>query len=231
MLEFKNVSWKAGKKDVIKNISFVVEPGELVSIIGASGAGKSTIFKLLIGEIRPTHGDIQLNNFSLKDISLASLQNYRRQIGIVFQDFRLLSKKTTYENIAFPLEVCGQESEVRRKIPKLLQLVGLEDKKKQFPHELSGGERQRLAIARALVHEPQILIADEPTGNLDPKNAREIAELFYNLNKKNDLTILIATHDPFLVKFLSPRVIRLQEGEVLFDRKHCSPQEAFEGII
>ncbi len=231
MLEFQDVSFSIQGTEVLKNISFEVVPGEMVALLGASGAGKSSIFRLLIGEWRPSLGSIKVDNFALENLSLDSLQKYRRQIGIVFQDFRLLPQKTVFENVAFALEVCGEEKQISNKVPELLKLVGMWDKRNQFPATLSGGEAQRTAIARALVHDPKILIADEATGNLDPKNSREIAELFGKLHEKKDLTILFATHDIILIETLSPRIIRLEKGVMKFDELHCDPKKAFAGLM
>jgi cell division transport system ATP-binding protein len=231
MLEFQNVSLSLQKKEVLKNVNFIINPGEIVAILGASGTGKTSIFRLLLGELKPTLGSIQLDNFALEKLSYSNLQKYRRQIGVVFQDFQLLPQKTVYENVAFALEVCGEEDEISKKVPELLKLVGLWDKKNQFPDSLSGGEKQRTAIARALVHNPKLLIADEATGNLDPQNSKEIAALMQTLYKEKKLTILFATHDPILVQELRPRVIRLEEGKVLFDKKEISLQEAFVGMV
>jgi cell division transport system ATP-binding protein len=200
--------------------------------LGESGAGKSSIFRLLIGEWKPTLGSITLDDIALETLSLGNLQKYRRQIGVVFQDFRLLPKKTVYENVAFALEVCGEkEKKIKQKVPPLLRLVGLWEQRNQFPHALSGGESQRVAIARALVHAPKILIADEATGNLDPKNAREIADIFARLHQKEKLTIIFATHDPTLVLRTIPRVIRIDKGMILFDQKSCPPEKAFQGLL
>ncbi len=231
MLIFKNVGLKINQNQVLSGLNFSVKPGESVAILGASGAGKSSLFSLLIGEKKPTRGEILLDEISLGELSFASVQHYRRQIGIVFQDFRLLPQKTVFENIAFALEVCGESSLVPIKVPPLLELVGLQDKAKSFPHELSGGERQRAAIARAMVHEPKILIADEATGNLDPKNSAEIAEVFKKLNQETGLTLLFAAHDPILIQKLEPRVIRLEKGKVLFDQHKCDLKKAFSGLL
>ncbi|MCF7917450.1 ATP-binding cassette domain-containing protein [Candidatus Gracilibacteria bacterium] len=231
MLEFQNVSLSVGRKEVLQNISFSLVPGEIVAILGESGAGKSSIFRLLLGEWKPTLGSIKLDEIVLEKLSLENLQKYRRQIGVVFQDFRLLAKKTVFENIAFALEVCGEESKISKKVPELLKLVGLSQQKDQFPDSLSGGEKQRVAIARALVHTPKILIADEATGNLDPKNSREIAELFSRLHKDQGLTIVFASHDPTLVMRTNPRIIRLEKGRILFDEKNCPPERAFAGLL
>jgi cell division transport system ATP-binding protein len=172
-----------------------------------------------------------LDDFLLRDLSSSSLQLYRRQIGVIFQDFRLLPQKTVFENIAFALQVCGEESLIMDRVPELIDLVGLKDQAHRFPRELSGGEKQRVAIARALVHDPKILLADEPTGNLDPKNSREIGEIFKKLSQEKGLTLLFATHDPLLVQKLNPRVIRLEKGKVQFDERRCPLEKAFAGII
>lgn len=231
MLKFDKVSLELGHNVVLRDISFEVMPGEMVAVLGISGAGKSSLFRLLTGETSPTKGQILLDRFSLADLNAASLQKYRRQIGIAFQDFRLLPKKTVFDNIAFALEVCGMDDLIEARVPELLDLVGLSHRKNAFPHELSGGEKQRTAIARSLVHYPKILIADEITGNLDPKNSRDIADLLLHLNATRGMTILFSTHDPILVEQLVPRVVRLEEGKVLFDKKECSLGKAFEGII
>lgn len=231
MLTFKNVGLSLGGSKVLSALNFSVKPGEVVAILGASGAGKSSLFSLLIGEKKPSEGEILLDEISLGDLSFTSVQHYRRQIGIIFQDFRLLPQKTVFENIAFALEVCGKADQVPARVPELMRLVGLESKKDRFPKELSGGERQRVSIARALAHDPKILIADEATGNLDPKNSREIAELLHYLNQKTNLTLMFATHDPVMVQKLNPRVIRLESGEVRFDKHQCPLKEAFADLL
>jgi len=231
MLRFQDVSFTAGQNLILQDINFTVSPGEVVAVLGESGAGKSTLFKLLIAEKRPTKGTIEVDDFSLESLSFNSIQSYRRQIGIVFQDFRLLPNKTVFQNVAFALEVCGEEAHIKKKVIPLLKLVGLDKKAKQFPRELSGGEKQRVAIARALVHDPKILIADEATGNLDPKSSREISLLLKKINEEKNITILFSTHDPVMVLELFPRVIRLEEGKILFDEVSCNYEKAFSGII
>lgn len=231
MLKFDQVFLELGNQVVLRNISFEINPGEMVALLGVSGAGKSSIFKLLTGELQPTKGKILLDSFLLSDITASSLQRYRRQIGIAFQEFRLLPKKSVFDNVAFALEVCGDEDQIQKKVPELLDLVGLSHRMNAFPKELSGGEKQRTAIARSLVHDPKILIADEITGNLDPKNSREVAELLHHLHLTQNLTVLFSTHDPVLVETLTPRVIRLEDGKILFDEKECSLSRAFEGIL
>ncbi|MBT3349153.1 ATP-binding cassette domain-containing protein [bacterium] len=231
MLEFENVGLRIGKTEVLKNLSFTVLPGEMVAFLGISGAGKSSLFHLLVGEKRATDGSIKLDDYLLDRLSANSVQKYRRQIGVVFQDFRLLPQKSVFDNVAFALEVCGEDEKISSRVPKLLEIVGLQHRSNAFPHELSGGEKQRTAIARALVHDPKILIADEATGNLDPKNSREIAHLFKKLNQEQGLTILFSTHDLVLVSGTNPRVIRLAHGEILFDKARCSVETAFDGIL
>ncbi len=231
MLKFEKVSLSIGRDEILRDLSFEILPGELVALLGASGAGKSSVFHLLTGEKKPTIGSIKLDEFALQNVSRTSLQNYRRQIGIVFQNFRLLKEKTVFENVAFALEVCGEEDLITHKVPELLDLVGLASKMHRFPRELSGGEIQRVGIARALIHDPKLLIADEATGNLDPKSSREIADVFAKLNKEQRLTILFATHDPVLVERLTPRVIRLEKGKILFDKKSGKAKELFKGIL
>ena len=231
MLHFQKVSLSINKKEVLSNLNFKISPKEIVAVLGASGAGKSSIFKLLIAECKPTIGQIRLDDFSLQDLSSSSMGTYRRQIGVIFQDFRLLPQKTVFENIAFALEVCGETNHLPQKVNRLIKLVGLEKQTNLFPHELSGGQKQRVAIGRSLIHNPKILIADEPTGNLDPRNSREIAQLLKAINQEQNITIFIATHDPLLVNVLMPRVIRLEEGKILFDEKVCPVENAFGGII
>jgi cell division transport system ATP-binding protein len=231
MLKFDQISLELGKQCILQNISFEVQPKEMVALLGISGAGKSSIFRLLTGELRPTSGRIFLDNFLLSDLTPSSLQQYRRQIGIAFQDFRLLSQKTVFDNISFALEVCGEEEKIFQKVPELLDLVGLSHRADAFPDELSGGEKQRTAIARSLVHDPKLLIADEITGNLDPKNSRDIADLLQHLHLTRGLTVLFSTHDPVLVEAIVPRVIRLEDGKILFDEKDCPLEKAFRGVM
>lgn len=231
MLRFENIGFRIEKNEVLRDISFSITPGEIVGIIGESGAGKSTIFKLLIGEVRPTSGRIFVDDISLGEIAPGDIQRYRRQIGVVFQDFRLLPHKTVFENVAFALEVCDKEFEIGHRVPEVLQMVGLQGKEDQFPSTLSGGEKQRLAIARALIHNSPVLIADEPTGNLDPRNAREIGELFKRLNKEHGLTIICATHDPRLVDILRPRILKIQQGSLLPEQAFLSINDVFDGML
>ena len=230
MLRLQNISLENGDREILKSIDFEINPGEIVALLGPSGAGKSSIFRILTGEAAPSSGSATLDDFVIHALDRPNLQKYRRQIGIVFQDFRLLESKTVFENVAFALEICGQNHLIAKKVPELLDLVGLAGLEKKFPAELSGGQCQRVAIARALVHDPKIIFADEPTGNLDPKNSAEIADLFLTLHAQISATILLATHDPVLVNRTNPRVIRIGNGKILFDQKKCSIEKAFAGI-
>lgn len=231
MLSIQKLSLKRAEKTILKDLNFKIAPGEMVAIIGASGAGKSSLFRILLGETKPSKGAVLLDEINLNDLNFISLQQYRRQIGVVFQEFKLLPKKTVFENVAFALEVCGKAHEINQKVPELLAQVGLSDRSGAFPHELSGGESQRTAIARALAQDPKIIIADEATGNLDPKNAREIAQLFQALNQEKGLTIVFSTHDPEFINQTKPRIIRLEKGTILFDLHDISVQNAFEGLL
>lgn len=220
MITFQDVSKVYNHSSVaLEDVSFKINPNEFVSIVGRSGAGKSTIIKLLIGEEKPTKGRIFFGQYEVNKLKNSELPALRRHIGIVFQDFRLLPNKTAYENVAFALEVAGRpSSEIRDLVPQVLDMVGLADKAKNFPHELSGGEKQRVAIARAMVHRPEVIIADEPTGNLDPFHTAEIINL---LLKINDLgtTVILATHDKEIINSLEKRVITLDHGRIIRDEE------------
>ena len=214
MLEFKQVSLKKGGEIILNKINFTIDTEEMVAILGDSGAGKSSIFKLLIAEELNYEGIVSIDDFDLKSLSFKSIQDYRRQIGIIFQDFKLLPGKDVWENIAYPLEA-SQEFNNKQAINKLINFVGLQGKERSFPSELSGGEQQRVAIARALVHEPKVIIADEPSGNLDRRNTKKLIELFQKIYQEKGTTIIFATHDHFLVKKLNPRVIEIINGEIV----------------
>jgi len=220
MITFQDVSKVYNHSSVaLEDVSFKINPNEFVSIVGRSGAGKSTIIKLLIGEEKTTKGRIFFGQYEVNKLKNSELPALRRHIGIVFQDFRLLPNKTAYENVAFALEVAGRpSSEIRDLVPQVLDMVGLADKAKNFPHELSGGEKQRVAIARAMVHRPEVIIADEPTGNLDPFHTAEIINL---LLKINDLgtTVILATHDKEVINSLERRVITLDHGRIIRDEE------------
>jgi len=204
---------------VLDNISFSVKLGELVSIVGHSGAGKTTLLKLILGEEAPTKGNVFFESVDIHTLGKKNISDIRRRIGMVFQDFKLLPNKTAYENIAFAMEVAGKsDEEIDADTPQVLELVGLEDKPWNFPHELSGGEKQRVAIARAIVNQPDIIIADEPTGNLDPINTFEIVEIFKKINDMGK-TVILTTHNKGVIDALGRRVITLDGGKIIRDDK------------
>lgn len=203
----------------LSNVNFFVEQGEFVFIIGASGAGKSTITKLILREEMPSSGSITINTTDITQIPNKELPYYRRTVGVVFQDFRLLSNKSVFDNVAFALQVTGASSrEIRRKVPEVLSIVGLTHKAKVRADELSGGEKQRVALARAIINNPPVLLADEPTGNLDPVNAAEIMKIL-NLINKSGTTILIVTHASEIVDKMRRRVIEIDRGVIVRDQK------------
>jgi cell division transport system ATP-binding protein len=219
MIVFENVTKKYGKTPVLDKVNLAIENGEFVSLIGPSGAGKSTFVYTLIGAEKIDTGSIIVDGYTVNTMKDRAIQFYRRRIGVVFQDYKLLPQKNVYENISFALEVCGFErDDIKKRVPEVLDIVGLKTKAKQFPHQLSGGERQRVAIARALVHNPGLIVADEPTGNLDPKTAHEIIELLLKINAEGT-TILLTTHNKDLVDFIKRRVVTLEDGKVVNDRK------------
>lgn len=205
--------------DALRNISIRINKGEFVFIVGKSGSGKSTFIKLLLKELAPSTGKIYVGGRQVTNLKRRQVSLYRRQIGVVFQDFRLLKNKTVYENIAFAQEILGLPGrEIEHNVHVMLDMVGLLDKEKAYPGELSGGEQQRVAIARALVNQPVILLADEPTGNLDPQNAWDIMELLQEVNKSGT-TVVVVTHNNDIVDVMQKRVIRLDDGELIRDEK------------
>jgi cell division transport system ATP-binding protein len=216
MIQFINVTKTYENKAVgIEDVNVNVKPGEFVSLVGRSGAGKSTFIKLLTGEERPTKGRILFGSYEVNKLEDSELSQLRRQIGIVFQDFRLLANKTAFENVAFALEVGGRpQSEIEEFVPQVLDMVGLVSKRSHFPHQLSGGEKQRVAIARAMIHHPAVIIADEPTGNLDSKSGAEILKLLGELNKDLKVTVLIVTHDKEIAA-QAKRQIQMKDGEIV----------------
>ena len=219
MIYFDNVSkiYNDGRSVALEGISFQVAPKEFVSIVGHSGAGKTTLLKMLIAEDRPTQGQVFFESLDIHKIPRSKLPKYRRKIGTVFQDFKLLPHMTAYENIAFAMEASGRtDEEIRENVPQALALVDLEDKIWNFPDELSGGEKQRVAIARAIVNQPDIIIADEPTGNLDPIATYEVVQI---LKKINDLgtTVIMTTHNKGVIDELGRRVITMDEGRIVRD--------------
>lgn len=220
MIEFKNVS-KIYDNNVkaLSDVSVNIEAGEFVFLVGASGAGKSTFIKMLLKEVEPTSGEIIVADKNLADIKRKQTPYYRRKIGMVYQDFRLIPNLNVYENVAFAMKVVeASPKDIRRRVPMVLSLVGLSHKYKMFPHELSGGEQQRVSLARAIVNNPSVLIADEPTGNLDPDTASEIMGLLDDINKSGT-TILMATHAQDIVNDMKKRVIAMERGEVVRDEK------------
>lgn len=221
MIHFEHVK-KAYSKEVVAldNINLDIKPKEFVCIVGQSGAGKSTLVKLINREEEPTEGKIEVGGMDYEKFPKKNVPYLRRKIGIVYQDFKLLPKKNVFENVAYALEVAGvRGKEIKDRVPKILQLVGLLKNAKSIPSELSGGEAQRVAIARALVHHPRILIADEPTGNLDPKNAWEIIDLLLKINEIDGTTVLLTTHNKEIVNNLKKRVVTLSNGKITKDQK------------
>ena len=220
MIELRNVTKEYSKGHAALNgVSVKIERGEFVFIVGDSGSGKSTLIKLIMKELNPTEGTIIVNGQNLNRMKHRNIAKYRRGLGVVFQDFRLLKDRSIYENIAFALRVTETPTRViKKKVPAALSLVGLAQKYKSFPKELSGGEQQRVAIARAIVNEPAILLADEPTGNLDPKTSREIMKLLEEINARGT-TVLVVTHDQAIVNTMKKRVIRMQKGIITEDEK------------
>ncbi len=221
MINIKNAS-KAyiGQNRVLQDIDLHIAPGEFVSIVGQSGAGKTTLVRILIGEERVDSGQILIGDWDITKISKPEVPFLRRQIGVIFQDFKLLPKKTLEENVAFALEVSGSSrGKIKKIVPSVMKIVGLDDKKTRYPHEVSGGEKQRTAIARALVHQPKILLADEPTGNLDAINANEIIELLLRINKFGT-TVILVTHNKEIVNRLNRRVVTMEQGRIISDQAH-----------
>jgi cell division transport system ATP-binding protein len=221
MITLENISKSYDRKHkVIKDVSLAIKPGEFVSIVGQSGAGKTTLVRLLIGEERADEGKVMIGDWDITRLRRREIPYLRRQIGVIFQDFKLLPKKTLEENVAFALQVSGgKPDKIKKVVPSVLKIVGLDDKKKRYPHEVSGGEKQRAAIARALVHQPKILLADEPTGNLDAINADEIINLLLRINKVGT-TVILVTHNKEIVNRLNRRVVTMENGQIISDQEH-----------
>lgn len=219
MIHFQKVCKSYDDHIVLHNVNLKIEAGEFVSVIGASGAGKSTIFHLLMGADTPTSGAIKIDGIDLATLDATALQLYRRKVGMVWQSFKLLPKKTVFENVAFALEAIDEDDPgILLKVDEILEMVGLSKMAYKFPSQLSGGERQRCAIARALVHAPNLIIADEPTGNLDPKTSLEIIDIFKQINKKG-VTVILATHDTHIVDAIHERVVEIRGGRVVRDEQ------------
>ena len=219
MIEFLDVvkSYGTGNK-ALDGVSMSIEDGEFVFLVGPSGSGKSTIIKLITGELKPTSGAVHVNGYSLERIRKREIPFLRRTVGVVFQDFRLIQTKTVFENVAFAMRVVGaRERDIKERVPYVLDLVGLDTKARSFPNQMSGGEQQRLAIARALVNHPSTIIADEPTGNLDPERSLEIVTLLQEINNLGT-TVLVVTHDMEVVSRFGKRVLTLNEGRIESDR-------------
>lgn len=218
MIEFKDVTKRYANGTIgLQDASFRIEKGEFIFIIGPSGSGKSTLLKLILHEEVPTEGEVFVNGFSIHSMDRSEIPYLRRGLGIVFQDFRLLPNKTVYDNVAFAMQIVeAQPREIRRQVPVALALVGLSKKARAYPDQLSGGEQQRVAVARALVNNPGVLIADEPTGNLDPATSWEIMQLLEEINQRGT-TVVIATHEKAIVDEMKKRVLRLDFGQIAQD--------------
>lgn len=220
MVIFKNVSKiYTGQQTALKDVNLHIHPGEFISIVGQSGTGKTTLVKLILAEERPSGGHIIIGGWDITNIKQREIPTLRKQIGVVFQDFKLLPRKTLFENVAFALEVSGEKQEkIKEIVPQVLRIVGLEGKMSRFPNQISGGEQQRVVVARSLAHRPKILVADEPTGNLDSINSRDIIEL---LKKINDFgtTVILVTHNREIVNDLNRRVITLEDGIIISDKE------------
>ena len=218
MIQFTDVtkSYTEGNT-ALNGVNLQIEDGEFVFLVGPSGSGKSTIMKIITGELKPTSGQVHVNGFNLEHIRKRDIPHMRRTLGVVFQDFRLINKMTVYDNVAYAMRVIGaREAEIRERVPYVLELVGLTGKERRHPNEMSGGEQQRLAIARALVNNPSTIIADEPTGNLDPARSYELMSLLQEINNLGT-TMLVVTHEQELVRHFDKRVIAIDEGFVISD--------------
>ncbi len=217
MIYFDRVSKRYGPTTALEDITLSIAPKEFLSIVGHSGAGKTTLLKLLLAEERPTDGSVFFESVDVNNLPLSALHHYRRKIGTVFQDFRLIPNKTAYENIAFAMEATGRsDEEIASDVPYILELVNLADKASHFPDQLSGGEKQRIAIGRAIINQPDVIVADEPTGNLDPVNTYEIVEILKKINSMGT-TIIITTHNKGVVDAIGKRVITMDAGKIARD--------------
>lgn len=221
MIKYKNVSKiYPGDAPALENVNLHIKNGEFISVVGQSGAGKSTLLKLLYAEEKPTTGDVIFDKKNIVDLKNRKLPYHRRKIGTVFQDFKLLPKRTLFENIAFAMEVSGKTNEeIEEDVSKILDIVNLIDKAEKYPLEVSGGEQQKVALARALVNKPKVLIADEPTGNLDPISTWEIIQLLLKINEFGT-TVMLATHNKGIVDKINKRVVAIDKGRVIRDDKH-----------
>lgn len=204
----------------LENVSLTIQPKEFVSIVGHSGAGKTTLLKMLLAEERPTEGSVFFEEVDIHDLPRSALHHYRRKIGTIFQDFRLIPNRTAYENIAYAMEAVGKSDEdIASDVPYILDLVDLGDKANHFPHQLSGGEQQRVAIGRAIINQPDVIVADEPTGNLDPMNTYDVIEILKKINELGT-TVLLTTHNKGVVDAMGRRVITMEKGKIARDDAH-----------
>jgi len=217
MIYFDKVTKRYGDTNALEDVTLSIAPKEFVSIVGHSGAGKTTLLKLLLAEERPSEGAVFFESINVNDLPSSALHHYRRKIGMVFQDFRLIPNKTAYENIAFAMEAAGRsDSEIASDVPYILELVNLGDKATHFPDQLSGGEKQRIAIGRAIINQPDLIVADEPTGNLDPINAYEIVEILKKINELGT-TVIITTHNKGVIDAIGRRVVTIDRGKMVRD--------------
>ncbi|MCL5666880.1 MAG: cell division ATP-binding protein FtsE [Patescibacteria group bacterium] len=219
MIKFEKVTKHYSKNKALDDVNLEIHHGEFISLVGLSGAGKSTLMKLIIGEEQIDGGKILIDDIDISQVRKSDLPYLRRKIGVIFQDMKLLPRRTAYENVAFAMEVCGhRKDKITDDVPKILELVGLLHKKDNFPHEMSGGEKQRVAIARALAHRPVLLLADEPTGNLDEVNANEVLDLLLKINHLGT-TVILATHAADLVNRIKKRVITIENGKITMEQE------------
>lgn len=233
MIEFSNVSKKyKNGTEALKNVSLKIEKGEFVFVVGSSGAGKSTLIKTLLREEAPSSGTVFVNGYNLGRMKRRHIPKFRRSLGVVFQDFRLIPNMSVYDNVAFALRVTNVVSkEIRMRVPYVLKLLGLASKAKCMPDQISGGEQQRVALARALVNNPSIIIADEPTGNIDPELSFEIVDLLSEINEQCGTTIVMVTHEHELVNYFNKRVIAIEGGIILSDSNNGAASELFTGDL
>ena len=227
MIYLDKVSKQYKQGDVgVKDVSLSISRGEFVSLVGRSGAGKTSLLKILLGEEKPSEGKVFFDSIDMTKIKSGELNRFRRRIGVVFQDFRLLPNKTVFENVAFAMQAAGKTNkEINQDVPYVLQLVGLSEKANRFPTDLSGGQQQRVAIARAIVNQPDVIIADEPTGNLDRANTQEIIEILRKINELGT-TVLLTTHDEQVLSSLDKRIITIEHGRIVSDEEKLTPQDS-----
>ena len=231
MIYLDKVSKRYKQGDMgVHNVSLSISRGEFVSIVGRSGAGKTSLLKILLGEEKPSEGKVFFDSIDMTKIKSGELNRFRRRIGVVFQDFRLLPNKTVFENVAFAMQAAGKTNkDINQDVPYVLQLVGLGEKSDRFPGDLSGGQQQRVAIARAIVNQPDVIIADEPTGNLDRANTQEIIEILKKINELGT-TVLLTTHDEQVLQSLDKRIITIEHGKIISDEEKINPQSSASAL-